>query len=531
MKKVFFFLALMLNFVIGTTIGAVVGVDPMIVGGGFAGISLVAPFLGQNILRSGIYTEVWTGEMIKAFRTSVESIGWLNEIRDYSQYVDKDVIHFVNLGGDPTVLINNTSYPLGIESLEDTDKPIGLDKYQTKATAITDDELHAISFDKMGSVIDRHKDAINETKYAKALSSLSPASNSTATPVILTTGATTEDGLRKALRRADILALKKAWDVAKIPTAGRILVLCADHVNDMLETDQKFADQYYNYTTGKIANLYGFKVYEYTQSPYYTVSTRTKLAYGAAPDSETDRQASIAFYAPRMFKATGSTTPYLSEAKNDTQNQQNLANFRHYFIALPLKNEALGAIVSAIPTAGAEVEASIEIAPTTASLSAAAGAIIAAVTSSGEYTVTSDSNDFVPTIDGNAVTITVSENVGETSRSAIITVQLASDNSIKDTITVTQEVAVAVVPDSVEISNATLSFEAAGGNQIVAVTASSAYNATAFGTGLSAAFTGNALKVTFAVNAGAQRTGTVTVSLVSNPSVKKVINVTQLAGN
>lgn len=135
MKKVFFFLAIMLNFVIGSTIGAAVGIDPFIAGATITGISVFSPLfgLGGNVLREGIYTEVWTGEMVKAFRTSVESIGWLNEIRDYSQYVDNDVIHFVNLGGDPTVLINNTAYPLGIESLEDTDKPIGLDKYQTKS--------------------------------------------------------------------------------------------------------------------------------------------------------------------------------------------------------------------------------------------------------------------------------------------------------------------------------------------------------------------------------------------------------------
>jgi hypothetical protein len=49
-----------------------------------------------------------------------------------------------------------------------------------------------------------------------------------------------------------------------------------------------------------------------------------------------------------MMKATGSTTAYLSEAKSDPENQMNLANFRHYFICLPLRNEATGAIVSTI---------------------------------------------------------------------------------------------------------------------------------------------------------------------------------------
>ena len=287
--------------------------------------------------------------MIKAFRTSVESIGWLNKIRSYDQYAENDVIHFVHIGGDPDVLINNSTYPIPVQSIADADKAISLDKYQTKQTPVTDDELYAISYDKMASLIERHKDSINEKKYSRALHALAPASNAAATPVLLTTGAAATDGLRKLITRADIIALKKSFDEQKVPLAGRVLVLCPDHVSDLLQNDQKFSEQYYNYGTGKVFNLYGFVVYEYTDAPVYRATTKAKLAYGAVPVAATDRQASVAFYAPRMMKATGSTTMYYSEAKTDPATQQSMANFRHYFICLPLKNEALGAIVSDIP--------------------------------------------------------------------------------------------------------------------------------------------------------------------------------------
>jgi len=88
-------------------------------------------------------------------------------------------------------------------------------------------------------------------------------------------------------------------------------------------------------------------VYEYTDCPYYNANTLAKLPWGTVPTA-TDTQASVSFFAPRMMKATGSTNAYLSEAKSDPQNQENLVNFRHYFICLPLKNEAIGAIVSAL---------------------------------------------------------------------------------------------------------------------------------------------------------------------------------------
>ena len=129
-------------------------------------------------------------------------------------------------------------------------------------------------------------------------------------------------------------------------------MLCGEHVRDLLLNDQKFADQYYKYESGKISNLYGFEVYEYTDNPYYRTTTRAKIAWGVTPAEATDRQASVAFYAPRMMKCTGETKSYLSAAKDNPTTQENLVNFRHHFICLPLKNEAIGAIVSDLAPEG-----------------------------------------------------------------------------------------------------------------------------------------------------------------------------------
>lgn len=341
-------LSLSVSAVFGGVVFAAAGLPASVGGIVTAGASLLSPLFGVEGLRAEVYTEVWTGEMIKAFRASVESTGWLNRIRSYDQYAEKDVIHFVDIGGDPAVLVNNTSYPIPVANITDADKSISLDKYQTEQTPITDDELHAISYDRMASLIERHRDIINVKKYARALHALAPSAHTAATPVVLTSGGADASGTRKVITRKDIIALKGNFDTLKVPVSGRILVLCSDHVSDLLDSDQKFADQYYNYTTGKVSNLYGFEVYEYPESPYYTVSTRAKVAFGTVPTAAM-RSASVAFYAPRMMKATGSTKMYYSEAKTDPGNQQSLINFRHYFICLPLKNEAIGAIVSGIP--------------------------------------------------------------------------------------------------------------------------------------------------------------------------------------
>jgi hypothetical protein len=339
-------IAILANAILGMFLAPLIGATPVMGMIGANGASFVlGSVMPKGTANAGLLTELWTGEMVKAFRSSMESLGWLNKIKSYDQYAENDVIHFVNLGGDPSVLINNTTYPIDVEALTDADKAISLDKYQTKATPVTDDEIYALSYDKMGSVVERHRDAISEKKYAKAIHSLAPSTNTGSTPVLLTTGANSDDGERKIITKSDIIALKERFDTMKVPSSGRVLVLCSDHVNDLLLNDQKFADQYYNYTTGKIANLYSFEVYEYTENPYFVVSTKAKLAFGATVTGD-HRQASVAYYAPRMMKATGSTKAYLSEAKNNPTTQQNLVNYRHYFIALPLKNEAIAAIVS-----------------------------------------------------------------------------------------------------------------------------------------------------------------------------------------
>lgn len=344
MKKIILLLTLLINFSLGFTLCTLAGLPPLAGAGAFSMLAMLGS-IPNGSLPAGVFAEVWTGEMVKSFRNSMENIGWLQRIRSYDQYVENDLIHFINLGGDPDVLINNTTYPIDVQSLEDADKAISLDKYQTKATRITDDELYAITYDKMASVIDRHREAIDQTKYSRAIHALAPNTHGNLTPVLLTTGSASPDGIRKVLVKADLIALKKAYDKLKVPNTGRILVLCPDHVADLLHNDQKFADQYYNYTNGRIANMYGFEVYEYADCPYFG-QDKVKVPFGAVPQ-EGQFMASVCFFAPRMMRATGSTKSYLSDAASNPTTQENLINFRHYFIALPLKNEAIGAIVSA----------------------------------------------------------------------------------------------------------------------------------------------------------------------------------------
>ena len=340
-------MAIMFNAVMGVTFGIALGFAPIFGAMGAVGLSLVAgAFMPAGVLGAGVLKEVWTGELVKKFRND-EAGSFLDGITDNSQYAENDVIHMVDISADPDVLVNNTTYPLAIQELVDGDIALKLDKFQTKATPITDDELYALSYDKMATVKERHGEVISESKFAKAIHALAPDAHATATPVLKTTGAVAGGGTtgRKMLTRKDIIALKTAFDKAKVPLKGRRLVLCPDHIGDLLQEDQVFAQQYYNYESGRIANLYSFAVYENVDNPFYKAADSKKIAFGTAPTGA-DFQASVAFSEKRVFKASGSTKMYHSSAETDPLNQRNLVNFRHYFVALPNKKEAIGAIMS-----------------------------------------------------------------------------------------------------------------------------------------------------------------------------------------
>ena len=253
---------------------------------------------------------------------------------DQSTIVNNDVIHLVEVGVDPDVLINNTTYPIPSQALNDKDIAVKLDKFQTKVTPVTDDELYAASYDKMARVKESHANALNDSKFTKAAHALCAQENTAKTPVLKTTGERDAETGRLRLTMADLVALKAAMDKLHVPAENRRLVLCSDHVNDLLLVSQTFREQYnIDRATGKVGKLYGFDVYEYANTPLYTQAGKKKNLGVAAGAGEFN--CSFAFYTPRVFKATGSTKMYYSEAATDPEYQRNKINFRHYFLCMP----------------------------------------------------------------------------------------------------------------------------------------------------------------------------------------------------
>lgn len=344
---------LILALVVGLLISHATGFNPLIPAAivfmGGTGLQIVYPKIFKGIAMAGVYREIWTGELVESFQPQIEA-SFLQEIPDESRYVtssaggENQVIHLVDIGADPDVLINSTTYPIGYSVLADGDIAFQLDKFTTVATKVTDDELYAISYDKIAVVNRKHKNAILAKKFAKAVHALAPQSNSVNTPVLGTTGATVAG--KKLATVNDIIDLGGALSAAGVPDDGnRILVLNTVHNTGLVKEVKDFYKDYLNIATGQLRPLFhGFKVYLYHAMPFYLASNNTKVSFGAIFNPAVHNVASVVFYAPDMFRATGSTTMYYDEP--DTQNQAAAVNYRHYFLVSPKKARAIGALVT-----------------------------------------------------------------------------------------------------------------------------------------------------------------------------------------
>ncbi len=315
------------------------------------GLSVAMSFVPMpSGLRMGLLVELWTGELIKNFR---HENSFLSRIGKKNEYVNNNAINLVDMGADPTVLINNTTYPIDSAGRTDTNISIALDKFDTTNTLLTNDELYALPYDKEGSILQQHRETLEEKTQEKAIHSLCPAANTASTPVVFTSGATDGETIpRLRLVVNDIIKLKRKLDDLKIPMLGRELVLCNKHVEDLLMTSQTFKEQWYAIKSGVVLDMFGFLISQSVATPLFSSTNSQKKAFGAAAVAATDLATSVAYYNKRAVQARGEVIMYKAEAKGDPKFRRTEIGFRLYHICLPKKNTGFCALVSSFVPAG-----------------------------------------------------------------------------------------------------------------------------------------------------------------------------------
>lgn len=268
---------------------------------------------------------------------------FLSKVVNLTDSVDNDIIHFPSAGIDPKVLINNTTYPIKIVGRDDIDNQLQLDKFETENTLVRRPDAIEYSYDKLESVIRQHRSTLQTSTARKAAHAFAPSEDTPDTPLVVTTG-TAHNG-RKRMTFEDLLTLKERFDDALIPLEERYIVLHPRHVTDLLLEDIKLFKELTDIKDGEPTQFAGFGCFQF---PYMPTFNFTSGKYTKVPfdEEQTQRFASVAFYAKEVMRADGDI--YMYARYDDPEERGTIVGFDKRFIALPIRNKGIGAIVSDI---------------------------------------------------------------------------------------------------------------------------------------------------------------------------------------
>lgn len=281
--------------------------------------------------------EVWVKQLLEKFYPNSSFLAY---VKDFSALVDNHAINLADAGLDPEVLINNTAYPIKVVKRDDTPIRIELDLFETENTLVRNPEVIEYAYDQLESVIMGHRNTLRATTAIKAAHAFSPDADTKFTPVIQTSGDAV--GTRKRLTIEDILFLKERFDNQDIPLESRYLVLHPSHITDLILLDTKSFKDIGDIVNGEPKRLAGFNILQTSKTAIYD-STGRKKAFGAV-EEPTDCFSSFAFQSGEVMKADGESKMYAR--KDDPEQRATIVGFDKRFIALPLRNKGIGAIVS-----------------------------------------------------------------------------------------------------------------------------------------------------------------------------------------
>lgn len=287
---------------------------------------------------AGLAKEVWVKQLTKNF---YPDSSFLNYTKDFSSLVENDAINMVDAGVDPDVLINNTTYPIQVVNRVDTPIRIELDLFETKNTLVRSPEAIEYSYDQLESVLMGHRNKLRARTAEKAAHAFAPLKDSEFTPVISTSGETS--GTRKRMSVEDILLLKERFDSVDIPLEERYLILNPKHLSDLILFDVKAFKDLTDTVDGKPKRFAGFSVLQTFATPFYNATSLEKIAFTKTP-GDTDVFCSFAFQKEEVMKADG--TVHMYAKYDDPEERGTIVGFDKRFIAVPIRNKGIGAIVS-----------------------------------------------------------------------------------------------------------------------------------------------------------------------------------------
>lgn len=331
-----FMFALAFNFIAAVSVNMLTNWSVSLVFGALTLISLIPKGAeSSSYAFAGLNKEIWINQILEKFYPNAS---FLTESRDFSEFVENNTINLAEVGVDPAVLINNSSYPIAINQRVDSPIALPLDVYDTENTLVRNAEQVELSYNKMESVVRGHRNALLTTMAKKAGHNWSPDANTTNTPVFGTTGSAV--GGKLNISFDDLDKMQEKFNLMDMPEEGRILLLHPTHKTQLQKEDRVL---YKALMAGELMS--GFKVYNTGLTPIYNKTTLVKAAYGAAAAPATDTISSVFYFKEEVMRCDGDTTMF--ERLKDPEQRGDIIGFQKRALVLPFRQKNLGAIVTA----------------------------------------------------------------------------------------------------------------------------------------------------------------------------------------
>jgi hypothetical protein len=319
MKRQFqFIFGLFMALVAGCLFALILGIPPVyaVIG------ALLLSFIPQpkGVATATLLTQVFASDITKGL---YPDNSFYKKSKDDSAWVDNDKVNLPQKGAAPNVVVDRTSLPATISQRTDTTEDYTLQEFTTDPQLIQHSEALVVAYDKRRSIVEDMTLTLN-TKIADNFAVI--FSPSLAANQVRTTGtaraayATGATGTRKAITKADFIAAKLLLDRMEVPQEGRIAVLPASFMGDVLGisdfTDvEKFGVP--GLPSGVVTRIMGFEVMTRSRvSMYDNTATPVKRALGSA-GATTDNEGAL-FYHPQFVRRAEGAVKVFEDNDNPT---------------------------------------------------------------------------------------------------------------------------------------------------------------------------------------------------------------------
>lgn len=255
-----------------------------------------------------IQKELWQNTIVEGL---FADNSFMSKAVNDDMYVDQGKkVHIPNAGAPSKVEVDRGTVPATAKKRTDVDVEYTLNELTTDPIYIPHADMVELSYSKRNSVVSQDRLTLLETAAEQMLYNWAPASTNfirTSGAKTVTAHTPTASGNRKALVKADVLALMTKFNADNLPQEDRYLLLdaymYAQLLDDLTEGDQRAFFASADAQKGILGKLFSFNIMQRSQVLRY--ATAGSLSKWSASGVATDNAAGLAWHESCLSRALG----------------------------------------------------------------------------------------------------------------------------------------------------------------------------------------------------------------------------------